>query len=194
MMWCSWVQKRILIPEDQSTWPAWVVRHVAVCKHCRRFAEQTAAMRKWMAEPAPSAMNELAVQRIMGRVRELDAAACEAREMIGGESWTGLQWGLRLALAGAVILIIAVHVADMPTVSRPTGEVAVEQPVSLPEMRAQPVQMMVPKAPSLPRPVVVYVEPPPVSRSPRPFVVAASNEGMGVEFGGVPIMPVRFDY
>lgn len=195
MMWCRLVQKLILIPEDESTWPSWAARHVKACENCRQFVQQTIALRKiLLREPPPE--NEQAVLQIMARIRGLEhAAPGDSESTWQGLEWLAPRWGFRLALAAALILIVAVHVSNRLLLSSPHGEIAVEEPVDRPVLYSAPVHNIPQRIPPLPRPVVVYVETPRLPPTPiGPVIAAASNEGAGIEFGGVPIVPVSFDY
>ncbi len=196
MILCGWIQKKILIPDDPRTWPGWVARHVARCDGCRAFVERATAVKRLLAEEPAPAPDEVEIERIMRRVQAVAADASRERQAAPwstGELFEP-RWGLRLALAAAVIMILVVHFVNAPTPSGSQNEEVAEALPSATVGAPGPVAPSPHGTPSMASPVFVVVRPPLAQPVAWEATAAASNGGAGVEFGGLPVMPVSFDY
>jgi hypothetical protein len=200
MIWCGIIRKRVLIPEDRSTWPAWVARHVGQCEECRRFVEGAARIRNMLSAERAAPADERAIARIMAEIHRrsvaLEAAGERAPDYSGG--WQPA-WVFRLAVAAGLLMLLAVHFVDMPRLETPPREVAVEPvpPYEVPVVprAVEPEPPALPMRPFAPRmPIIVHTRPQPAWPTTPGYLVTTSNARPDVEFGGLPAMPVSFDY
>lgn len=198
MMWCARARKYVLDPEHRAAWPTAVLQHVEKCEECRRFVERTARLRALFAAEKPPAADEAAIARIMHEVRRLNAAPRAENLADEASRWHPL-WAARLAAAAALLILLAVRVADGPQRTSVGRDVSVESApvVELPmaPVVAVPEPVMPPPRPlAPPAPIGIRTVPPPAWHGQPAVVAASSNAGSGVEFGGLQVMPVSYDY
>lgn len=191
MMWCRWIQKRLIIPENESTWPAWVRRHVARCPDCAGFRDNNIRLRAAFTATEDQTTDEAAIRRIMAAIREWEAgqSVLESAPSI----WAA--WTLRLALIGAFAVLLAMSYLEVPQIAPARAPVA--------DVRSADIPMRDPRMPSfqpsalspVPYRFVIRTSTPlDAVTTPENLWANGSNIGRSVEFGGVPVMPVSFDY
>lgn len=191
MMWCRWVQKRLIIPENETTWPAWVRRHVARCPDCAGFRDNTIRLRAAFTVTEDQTTDEAAVRRIMAAIREWEAeqSALDSVPSV----WP--TWALRLAVIGAFAVLLAMSYLEVPQIAPTRAPVADVRSTGFPMRDPGVPGFQPPTLPSGPYRFVLRTSTPlNAAAAPESTWANGSNIGRSVEFGGVPVMPVSFDY
>lgn len=191
MKWCRWVQKRLVIPEDDTTWPVWVRRHTARCAGCAAFRDRSIQIRSAFAKAQDQMADEAAVQRVMVAIRQYESGQTATEE--SAALWP--VWGLRLAVVGIFAVLLVISYLELPRLTPAHAPVvatkASEAPMPLPKAAtSQPLAF--PPVPYR----FVFRPPAPLDwpSVPGRSWVDGSNIGRSAEFGGVPVMPVSFDH
>lgn len=189
--WCEWVQKRLVNPEDERTWPMWVRRHVACCPGCQEYRQRVLRLRTALSGVPSPEMPDFLPQRTMGVIRLWVAQGIETAPSEGLSVWA---W--RAVWVGIFLLFFALWRHEVPQLSPPVASPVVHTTPA--HYGAETGRVPRSVAASEEIPWMVLVPRPAEWVGPRfvidPFEVTATQHPEGLQVGGVSVTPVSFEY